>query len=88
MCFACPFVHTVILQIHICVKNYIMFDRNLMHSDTDNKADTYVRLYLLPDCSSSGKRKTKVSKDNLNPTYDETLVELFFIVSTNRGSRR
>ena len=30
-------------------------------------------MYLLPDKSKSGKRKTKVKKHTLNPVFDETL---------------
>jgi Ca2+-dependent lipid-binding protein len=30
-------------------------------------------VYLLPDKSKSGKRKTKVKKHTLNPVFDETL---------------
>ncbi|CAL1546958.1 unnamed protein product [Lymnaea stagnalis] len=40
--------------------------------DSKNMADPYVKLYLLPDKSSSAKKRTKVIKDNLNPVFDET----------------
>lgn len=33
----------------------------------------YVKVYLLPDKSKSGKRKTKVKKHTLNPIFDEVL---------------
>lgn len=33
----------------------------------------YVKSYLLPDKTKTGKRKTKVKKNSLNPTFDETL---------------
>ena len=33
----------------------------------------YVKVYLLPDKSKSGKRKTKVKKHTLNPVFDELL---------------
>lgn len=33
----------------------------------------YVKVYLLPDKSKSGKRKTKVKKHTLNPVFDEML---------------
>ncbi|CAB0032246.1 unnamed protein product [Trichogramma brassicae] len=38
-----------------------------------NRSDPYVKVYLLPDKSKSGKRKTKVKKHTLNPVFDETL---------------
>lgn len=33
----------------------------------------YVKAYLLPDRTKSGKRKTKVKKHTLNPSFDESL---------------
>lgn len=33
----------------------------------------YVKVYLLPDKSKSGKRKTRVKKHTLNPIFDEVL---------------
>ncbi|XP_065217826.1 probable serine/threonine-protein kinase DDB_G0282963 [Planococcus citri] len=38
-----------------------------------NRSDPYVKVYLLPDKSKSGKRKTRVKKHTLNPVFDETL---------------
>lgn len=38
-----------------------------------NRSDPYVKVYLLPDKSKAGKRKTKVKKHTLNPQFDETL---------------
>ncbi|KAK0161374.1 hypothetical protein PV327_009852 [Microctonus hyperodae] len=38
-----------------------------------NRSDPYVKVYLLPDKSKNGKRKTKVKKHTLNPVFDETL---------------
>ena len=35
------------------------------------KADSFVKCYLLPDKSSSGKRKTQVIKSNSNPDFEE-----------------
>ena len=35
--------------------------------------NSYVKVYLLPDRSKNGKRKTKVKKNSLNPCFDETL---------------
>ncbi|XP_019617297.1 PREDICTED: synaptotagmin-like protein 4 isoform X2 [Branchiostoma belcheri] len=37
------------------------------------KSDPYVKTYLLPDKTKSGKRKTKVRKHTSKPTYDEVL---------------
>lgn len=48
--------------------------RDLAPVDTKrNRSDPYVKVYLLPDKSKSGKRKTKVKKHTLNPLFDETL---------------
>ncbi|XP_075215985.1 bitesize isoform X2 [Lycorma delicatula] len=38
-----------------------------------NRSDPYVKVYLLPDKSKSGKRKTRVKKHTLNPVFEETL---------------
>ncbi|XP_049870041.1 uncharacterized protein LOC126369598 isoform X2 [Pectinophora gossypiella] len=38
-----------------------------------NRSDPYVKVYLLPDKSKTGKRKTKVKKNTLNPVFEETL---------------
>uniref|UniRef100_A0AAG5D090 C2 domain-containing protein n=1 Tax=Anopheles atroparvus TaxID=41427 RepID=A0AAG5D090_ANOAO len=48
--------------------------RDLAAVDTKrNRSDPYVKVYLLPDKSKSGKRKTKVKKHTLNPVFDEVL---------------
>ncbi|KAH9504706.1 Synaptotagmin-like protein 5 [Bulinus truncatus] len=48
--------------------------RGLAAVDTKhNKSDPYVKTYLLPDKTRSGKRKTKIKKHTLNPTFDEVL---------------
>merc|ERR1712117_557298 len=48
--------------------------RDLAAVDTKrNRSDPYVKVYLLPDKSKSGKRKTKVKKHTLNPVFDEML---------------
>lgn len=36
-------------------------------------ANRYIKTYLLPDKTKNGKRKTRVKKHTLNPTYDEVL---------------
>ena len=40
--------------------------------DTHSLTDATVKCYLLPNQSSSGKRKTLVVKNSLNPTWDES----------------
>ncbi|KAK3770837.1 hypothetical protein RRG08_036438 [Elysia crispata] len=48
--------------------------RNLAPVDVKrNRSDPYVKTYLLPDKSRAGKRKTKIKKHTLNPTFDEIL---------------
>nr|XP_018897966.1 PREDICTED: uncharacterized protein LOC109031092 isoform X1 [Bemisia tabaci]XP_018897967.1 PREDICTED: uncharacterized protein LOC109031092 isoform X1 [Bemisia tabaci] len=48
--------------------------RDLAAVDTKrNRSDPYVKVYLLPDKSKAGKRKTKVKKHTLNPVFDEVL---------------
>ena len=39
--------------------------------DFQEPVDSFVKLYLLPDKSSSGKRKTKTIKSSLKPTWEE-----------------
>ncbi|XP_065584075.1 uncharacterized protein LOC136043080 isoform X2 [Artemia franciscana] len=38
-----------------------------------NRSDPYVKVYLLPDRSKSGKRKTKVKRHTLSPVFEEIL---------------
>ncbi|GIY66868.1 synaptotagmin-like protein 4 [Caerostris darwini] len=48
--------------------------RNLAAVDVKrNRSDPYVKIYLLPDRTKSGKRKTKVKKHTLNPVFEESL---------------
>lgn len=69
----------------VCLAHELLF--NLFYSMTSRCAtrltgiwirchvfcNRYVKVYLLPDKSKSGKRKTKVKKHTLNPVFDETL---------------
>ena len=45
--------------------------QNLLVMDEDELTDATVKLYLLPNQSSSGKRKTRVISHNLNPVWNE-----------------
>lgn len=45
--------------------------RNLI-AFTKDGSDPFIRLYLLPDKSRTGKRKTTTVKRTLNPIYDQT----------------
>ncbi|XP_062513232.1 phosphatidylinositol 4-phosphate 3-kinase C2 domain-containing subunit alpha-like isoform X2 [Corticium candelabrum] len=47
--------------------------RDLVSSNENSLANPYVKLYLLPDSSKSTKRKTKVVRKSLNPTYNESV---------------
>ena len=47
--------------------------RDLPAMSTVGLADTVVKCFLLPDRSSSGKRKTGVVKNNLNPVWEERM---------------
>ncbi|KAG1714292.1 Synaptotagmin-like protein 5 [Nymphon striatum] len=54
------------IHIHEC--------KDLAPVDTKrNRSDPYVKAYLLPDKTKSGKRKTKVKKHTLNPMFEEVL---------------
>lgn len=54
-------------SLHVKVKKA----NDLYHSDSKPKADSFVKCYLLPDKSSSGKRKTGLIKNNNNPVWEE-----------------
>ncbi|KAF7706788.1 hypothetical protein HF521_020042 [Silurus meridionalis] len=66
----------LIVVIHAC--------RNLISLGKDG-SDPYIRLYLLPDMSRSGRRKTSTMRKNLNPVYDQSFE---FIVSAVELHRR
>ena len=48
--------------------------KELPAMDPNGLTDSAVKMYLLPNKSSSGKRKTHVIKNNLNPVWDEPFV--------------
>ncbi|XP_039204530.1 extended synaptotagmin-2 isoform X3 [Crotalus tigris] len=52
----------LMVVVHTC-RNLIAF--------SEEGSDPYVRMYLLPDKRRSGRRKTSVSKKNLNPVFDQ-----------------
>lgn len=51
----------------------------------DKHKNKFFQLYLLPDKSKTGKRKTKVKKHTLNPVFDETLK--FYMLLNSLESR-
>ncbi|XP_041823468.1 extended synaptotagmin-2 isoform X2 [Melanotaenia boesemani] len=77
----------LIVVVHAC-RNLIAF--------TKDSSDPFIRLYLLPDKSRTGRRKTSTMKRTLNPVYDQTfefsvsMVELhrrtLDVAVKNRGS--
>ncbi|XP_054893680.1 extended synaptotagmin-2 isoform X4 [Poeciliopsis prolifica] len=66
----------LVVVVHAC-QNLIAF--------TKDGSDPFIRLYLLPDKSRSGRRKTSTMKKTLNPVYDQTFE---FNVSTVELHRR
>lgn len=50
----------------------IMHARNLLPKSAGSLSDPYVKIYLTPDPSKWTKRKTKIARRTLNPTYNET----------------
>lgn len=65
----------LIVVIHAC-RNLIAF--------TKDGSDPFIRLYLLPDKSRSGRRKTNMLKKTLNPVYDQTFEFSVSLVELNR----
>ncbi|TRY99498.1 hypothetical protein DNTS_014204 [Danionella cerebrum] len=65
----------LIVVIHAC--------RNLLALNKDG-SDPYIRLYLLPDKSRSGRRKTSTLKKTLNPVYDQSFEFIVSIVELRR----
>ncbi|XP_061613783.1 LOW QUALITY PROTEIN: extended synaptotagmin-2 [Phyllopteryx taeniolatus] len=65
----------LIVVVHAC-RNLIAFSK-----DT---SDPFVRLYLLPDKSRTGRRKTGTVKRTLNPVYDQTFEFSVSIVELHR----
>ncbi|XP_043100038.1 extended synaptotagmin-2 isoform X1 [Puntigrus tetrazona] len=57
--------------------------RNLIALNKDG-SDPYIRLYLLPDKSRSGRRKTSTLKKTLNPIYDQSFEFNVSIVELHR----
>ncbi|XP_037676599.1 synaptotagmin-like protein 3 isoform X2 [Choloepus didactylus] len=57
-------------SLEICIKAC----KNLAYGEEKKKkCNPYVKIYLLPDRSSQGKRKTGVQKNTVDPTFQETV---------------
>ena len=54
----------------------IMHAKNLLPKSAGGLSDPYVKIYLTPDPNKTTKRKTKIARRTLNPTYNETFVWL------------
>uniref|UniRef100_A0A668UR06 Extended synaptotagmin-like protein 2b n=1 Tax=Oreochromis aureus TaxID=47969 RepID=A0A668UR06_OREAU len=65
----------LIVVVHSC-RNLIAF--------TKDGSDPFIRLYLLPDKSRTGRRKTSTMKRTLNPVYDQTFEFSVSIVELHR----
>uniref|UniRef100_A0A3B4TU59 Extended synaptotagmin 2 n=1 Tax=Seriola dumerili TaxID=41447 RepID=A0A3B4TU59_SERDU len=65
----------LIVVVHAC-RNLIAF--------TKDGSDPFIRLYLLPDKSRTGRRKTSTMKRTLNPVYDQTFEFTVSIVELHR----
>uniref|UniRef100_A0A3Q4AMN0 Uncharacterized protein n=1 Tax=Mola mola TaxID=94237 RepID=A0A3Q4AMN0_MOLML len=65
----------LIVVVHAC-RNLIAF--------TKDGSDPFIRLYLLPDKSRTGRRKTSTMKKTLNPVYDQTFEFSVSIVELHR----
>uniref|UniRef100_A0A1A7Z287 Extended synaptotagmin-like protein 2 n=1 Tax=Iconisemion striatum TaxID=60296 RepID=A0A1A7Z287_9TELE len=65
----------LVVVVHAC-RNLIAF--------TKDGSDPFIRLYLLPDKSRTGRRKTNTMKRTLNPIYDQTVEFSVSIVELHR----
>ena len=54
-----------------CVKCNVVYSQ--VPASGTNTANPYVKVYLLPDPYKSTKKKTKIAKRTLHPTYNETV---------------
>ena len=57
-------------RLHIHIRNA----NGLPNMDTYGYTDGFVKIFLLPTKTSKAQRKTKVVKDDLNPTWNEVFV--------------
>ncbi|KAJ8010224.1 hypothetical protein DPEC_G00072780 [Dallia pectoralis] len=67
----------LIVVVHAC-RNLIAF--------TKDGSDPFIRIYLLPDKSRTGRRKTSIVRKSLNPQYDQTFEFSVSVVELHRRS--
>jgi len=65
-------LYEIFLKIKVSAVMFFMMYRKLLACDSDGLSDPYVRAYLLPDKSRSGRRRTDVKKNTLEPVWDDT----------------
>ncbi|XP_035392582.1 extended synaptotagmin-2-A [Electrophorus electricus] len=83
----CPLGEVQLTIRHSCQRNKLIVVvhacRNLIALGKDS-SDPYIRLYLLPDKSRSGRRKSSTVKKNLNPVYDQVFEFIVSVVELHR----
>uniref|UniRef100_A0A669CBI2 Extended synaptotagmin 2 n=1 Tax=Oreochromis niloticus TaxID=8128 RepID=A0A669CBI2_ORENI len=75
----------LIVVVHSCRENtFVLCVLSNLIAFTKDGSDPFIRLYLLPDKSRTGRRKTSTMKRTLNPVYDQTFEFSVSIVELHR----